>query len=74
MLLDLHRPRRCRAACSTNRTARRRRACARSISSTAASAAIPSPMPPPAGARPWKLRREFLSPRYTTAWDELLRV
>ena len=24
--------------------------------------------------RPWKLRREFLSPRYTTAWDELLRV
>jgi hypothetical protein len=27
-----------------------------------------------AGRRPWKLRREFLSPRYTTAWDELLRV
>jgi hypothetical protein len=24
--------------------------------------------------RPWKLRREFLSPRYTTTWDELLRV
>jgi DNA polymerase V len=24
--------------------------------------------------RPWKLRREFLSPRYTTEWDELLRV
>jgi DNA polymerase V len=24
--------------------------------------------------RPWTLRREFLSPRYTTAWDELLRV
>jgi hypothetical protein len=24
--------------------------------------------------RPWKLRREFLSPCYTTAWDELLRV
>jgi DNA polymerase V len=24
--------------------------------------------------RPWKLRREFLSPRYTTAWDERLRV
>jgi DNA polymerase V len=24
--------------------------------------------------RPWKLRREFLSPRYTTDWDELLRV
>ena len=24
--------------------------------------------------RAWKLRREFLSPRYTTAWDELLRV
>jgi hypothetical protein len=23
---------------------------------------------------PWKLRREFLSPCYTTAWDELLRV
>ena len=22
----------------------------------------------------WKLRREFNSPRYTTAWDELLRV
>ena len=28
-----------------------------------------------AGCRqPWKLRREFLSPCYTTAWDELLRV
>jgi DNA polymerase V len=28
-----------------------------------------------AGRRhPWKLRREFHSPRYTTAWDELLRV
>jgi hypothetical protein len=26
------------------------------------------------GRRPWKLRREFLSPRYTTAWDDLLRV
>jgi DNA polymerase V len=24
--------------------------------------------------RPWKLRREFLSPRFTTAWDEFLRV
>jgi DNA polymerase V len=24
--------------------------------------------------RPWKLRREFLSPCYTTAWDQLLRV
>jgi DNA polymerase V len=24
--------------------------------------------------RPWKLRREFLSACYTTAWDELLRV
>jgi DNA polymerase V len=24
--------------------------------------------------RPWKLRREFLSPRFTTEWDELLRV
>jgi DNA polymerase V len=24
--------------------------------------------------RPWKLRRELLSPGYTTAWDELLRV
>ena len=24
--------------------------------------------------RPWKLRREFLSPCYTTAWDGLLRV
>jgi DNA polymerase V len=24
--------------------------------------------------RAWKLRRGFLSPRYTTAWDELLRV
>lgn len=24
--------------------------------------------------RPWKLRRELLSPCYTTAWDELLRV
>ena len=24
--------------------------------------------------RPWKLCREFLSPCYTTAWDELLRV
>ena len=22
----------------------------------------------------WTLRREFISPRYTTAWDELLRV
>jgi DNA polymerase V len=22
----------------------------------------------------WKLRREFISPRYTTVWDELLRV
>jgi DNA polymerase V len=26
------------------------------------------------GRRPWKLRREFLSPCYTTAWDDLLRV
>jgi DNA polymerase V len=24
--------------------------------------------------RPWKLRREFLSPCYTTAWNERLRV
>ena len=24
--------------------------------------------------RPWKLRRDRLSPCYTTAWDELLRV
>jgi DNA polymerase V len=24
--------------------------------------------------RPWKMCREFLSPRYTTAWEELLRV
>jgi DNA polymerase V len=24
--------------------------------------------------RPWKMSRGFLSPRYTTAWDELLRV
>jgi DNA polymerase V len=24
--------------------------------------------------RPWQMSREFLSPRYTTAWDELLRV
>jgi DNA polymerase V len=24
--------------------------------------------------RPWKMSREFLSLRYTTAWDELLRV
>ena len=24
--------------------------------------------------RPWKLRSAFLSPRYTTRWDELLRV
>ena len=54
--------------------ARRIALCARSISSTAASAAIPSPSPPPACGRPWKLQREFLSPRYTTAWDELLRV
>jgi DNA polymerase V len=22
----------------------------------------------------WKLRREFISPRYTTEWNELLRV
>jgi DNA polymerase V len=22
----------------------------------------------------WGLRREFISPRYTTMWDELLRV
>jgi DNA polymerase V len=22
----------------------------------------------------WALRREFISPRYTTVWDELLRV
>ena len=22
----------------------------------------------------WKLRREFISPRYTTVWDELLRA
>jgi DNA polymerase V len=28
-----------------------------------------------AGERqPWGLRREFISPRYTTVWDELLRV
>jgi DNA polymerase V len=27
-----------------------------------------------AGRRPWMLRREFPSPRYTTAWDELLRA
>jgi DNA polymerase V len=26
------------------------------------------------GRRPWKLRRELLSPCYTTAWDEPLRV
>jgi DNA polymerase V len=25
-------------------------------------------------ARPWKLRREFVSQRYTTRWDELLGV
>jgi DNA polymerase V len=24
--------------------------------------------------RPWQMSREFLSPRYTTVWDELLRV
>jgi DNA polymerase V len=24
--------------------------------------------------RAWKLRSAFLSPRYTTSWDELLRV
>jgi DNA polymerase V len=24
--------------------------------------------------RAWKLRSEFLSPRYTTSWDELLQV
>ena len=24
--------------------------------------------------RPWKLRRDFISPRYTTCWDELLTV
>ncbi len=24
--------------------------------------------------QPWGLRREFISPRYTTVWDELLRV
>ncbi len=24
--------------------------------------------------RPWKLRREFLSPCYTTVWDDLLLV
>ncbi len=24
--------------------------------------------------RAWKLRNEFLSPRFTTDWDELLRV
>ena len=24
--------------------------------------------------RAWKLRSEFLSPRFTTNWDELLRV
>ncbi|WP_428833848.1 DUF4113 domain-containing protein, partial [Methylorubrum populi] len=24
--------------------------------------------------RAWKLRAEFHSPRYTTRWDELLRV
>jgi len=22
----------------------------------------------------WKMRREFLSPRYTTSWKELLKV
>lgn len=28
-----------------------------------------------AGSRqPWKMSREFVSPCYTTAWDELLRV
>jgi DNA polymerase V len=28
-----------------------------------------------AGKRqPWGLRREFISPRFTTVWDELLRV
>jgi DNA polymerase V len=25
-------------------------------------------------ARPWKLRRELLSKRYTTDWNELLEV
>jgi DNA polymerase V len=24
--------------------------------------------------RPWKLRSGMLSPRYTTSWEELLRV
>jgi hypothetical protein len=24
--------------------------------------------------RPWQMSREFLSPCFTTAWDELLRV
>jgi DNA polymerase V len=24
--------------------------------------------------QPWGLRREFISPRFTTVWDELLRV
>jgi hypothetical protein len=29
----------------------------------------------PAGVQnTWKLRREFISPRYTTSWNELLRV
>ena len=31
--------------------------------------------PPTGGERQnWRMRRDLLSPRYTTRWDELLRV
>src|SRR5262245_48255084 len=48
-----------------------------SLRRVTASTAVMNVRPPPS-ARPeertWKLRSEFLSPRYTTDWDELLRV
>ena len=49
-------------------------ACARSISSTRASGAETVGFGTAGERQSWGLRREFISPRYTTMWDELLRV
>ena len=74
MLLELRRPPRCRVICSTPRYAaiegphaRGRQLNRRFGRDTVSFAAA-------GRRRAWKLRSEFLSPRFTTKWDELLRV
>ena len=63
------------ADCSTDRTTRARSlACARSTSSTPAIGRGTVGFGTAGERHGWKLRREFISPRYTTVWDELLRV